>query len=150
MDCQDDFGSINFMMSLRNRHQALNKCNSDGKGDEAREIDVSENVNVLASSKNLDNEEELESRQAFNHTKMLDGSNCDSAAIKKKLLKKMKNHSSSKSKTSSNSKWSTAVRLGISVFVIATFVLSLNQMQTVDGQRHSPDSDREKKIPDEQ
>ena len=138
------------MMSLRNRHQALNKCNSDGKGDEAREIDVSENVNVFASSKISNNEEELESKQAFNHTKMLDGSNCDSIAIRKKLLRKMKNHSSSKSKASSGSSWSTALRLGISVFVIVTFVLSLSQMQTVEGQRHSPDSEREKKIPDDQ
>ena len=138
------------MMSLRNRHPVLHKFNSGEHGDDASERDASENVNVMASSNNSNSVEELESKTAFNHTNILDGSNCDSAAIKKKLLKKMKNHSSSKSKTSSNSSWSTALRLGVGVFVIATFVLSLNQMQTVDGQRHSPDSDREKKIPDEQ
>ena len=118
-------------MSLRNRHPMLHKFSSGEHGDDASERDASENVNVMASSNNSNIEEELNSKTAFNHTNMLDGSNCDSAAIKKKLLKKMKNHSSSKSKTSSNSSWSTALRLGVGVFVIATFVLSLNQMQTV-------------------
>ena len=137
------------MMSLRNRHHAL-KCNSGEHVDDACERDVKDNVNVLASSDSSNIVEEQEPKTAFNHTEMLDGSNCDSAAIKKKLLRKMKNHSSSKSKTWLTPSWSTALRLGVSVFVIVTFVLSLSQMQTVEGQRHFPDSDREKKIPDEQ
>ena len=145
-------------MSLRKRQNQLPKCNSERIS--ASECEISENVNVLSSTSAdcSNNVEELQSNIISNNL-ILSGNTCDNEASRKLHRKMKKNPTSKSSPTSFLRKdcWSTghitsALRLGLSVFVIIIFLLSLTQIQNVEGQhqRNSHDQVQQKKIPNDQ
>jgi len=145
-------------MSLRKRHNELSKC-SKSESIRASECDISENANVLSiNSFNCSSNVEQPQSNTIPNNEMESGNTCDREASKK-LHRKMKNHSSSTTSLSSSflrkNSWSTAhitsaLRLGLSVLVIITFLFCLTQMQNVDGKRDSRDPEHQKKIPNEQ
>ena len=145
-------------MSLRKRHNELSKC-SKSERNRASECDISENANVLAvNSFNCSSNVEQPQSNTIPDNEMERGNTCDTEASKK-LHRKMKKHSSSPISLPSSflrkDSWSTghitsALRLGLSVLVIITFLFTLAQIQNVEGQRDSRDQEHQKKIPNEQ
>ena len=143
------------MSSLRKRRSDVLEC----KKDEATTTSTLEDmcdVNVLASvDHSNDIMEEEPNAISVPNVKESGGISCDKKPSKK-IHRKMKKDSSSFI-TSSLRKvlWpraplSSALRLGLSVLVIITFIFGLTQLQNVEGQLDNQDSVHQKKMPNDQ
>ena len=140
-------------MSVRKRHVEVLKCDSDGDSDHQSERKVS-GVNVFSSTI-VDQASDVGEPQVKLSSVPTESVNiCDKESFMKH--RKMKKHSPSKKSLSSL--WSTghlasALRLGLGVFVIITFLFGLTQIQNVEGQRSfdaQNDPEAQKKIPNDQ
>jgi voltage-dependent calcium channel alpha-2/delta-3 len=115
-------------------------------------------VNVLASVDHSNDIMEGEPNAiSVPNVKESGGNSCDKKPSKK-IHRKMKKDSSSKNYITSSLKkvlWpraplSSALRLGLSVLVIITFIFGLTQLQNGEGQLDNQDSVHQKKMPNDQ
>ena len=143
------------MSSLRKRRSDVLECKKDESNPTSTVEDMCD-VNVLASvDHSNDIMEEEPNAISVPNVKESGGISCDKKPSKK-IHRKMKKDSSS-SITSSLRKvlWpraplSSALRLGLSVLVIITFIFGLTQLQNVEGQLDNQDSVHQKKMPNDQ
>ena len=143
------------MSSLRKRRSDVLECKKDEANPTSTLEDICD-VNVLASvDHSNDIMEEEPNAISVPNVKESGGISCDKKPSKK-IHRKMKKDSSS-SITSSLRKvlWpraplSSALRLGLSVLVIITFIFGLTQLQNVEGQLDNQDSVHQKKMPNDQ
>ena len=143
------------MSSLRKRRSDVLECKKDEANPTSTLEDICD-VNVLASvDHSNDIMEEEPNAISVPNVNESGGVSCDKKPSKK-IHRKMKKDSSS-SITSSLRKvlWpraplSSALRLGLSVLVIITFIFGLTQLQNVEGQLDNQDSVHQKKMPNDQ
>ena len=128
-------------MSARKRHV---KCTSESI--QKPECDI-RNVNTSTKI------EEHHGPQSNTISNLTDSySTCDNETLNQQRMKMLS--STERSPMSQKDSWSTksitsAIRLGLTVVVIITFLFSLTQIQNVEGQRNRPQG-QEEKIPNEQ
>ena len=145
------------MSSLRKRRSDVLECKKDEANTTSTLEDMCD-VNVLASvDHSNDIMEEEPNAIGVPNVKESGGNSCDKKPSKK-IHRKMKKDSSSKNYITSSLKkvlWpraplSSALRLGLSVLVIITFIFGLTQLQNVEGQLDNQDSVHQKKMPNDQ
>ena len=144
------------MSSLRKRRSDVLECKKDDSNSTSTLEDICD-VNILASVDHSNNiMEEEPNAISVPHVKESGGVSCDKKASK--ILRKKKKDSSSKNSITSSLRkvlWpraplSSALRLGLSVLVIITFIFGLTQLQNVEGQLDNQDSVHQKKMPNDQ
>ena len=144
------------MSSLRKRRSDVLECKKDEANTTSTLEDMCD-VNVLASvDHSNDIMEEEPNAISVPNVKESGGVSCDKKASK--ILRKKKKDSSSKNSITSSLRkvlWpraplSSALRLGLSVLVIITFIFGLTQLQNVEGQLDNQDSVHQKKMPNDQ
>ena len=147
------------MSSLRKRRSDVLECKKDEANPTSTLEDICD-VHVLPSvdhSNDIMEEDPREAAISVSSVKEKGGVCCDKKPSKK-LHRKMKKDSSSKNSITSSLRkvlWpraplSSALRLGLSVLVIITFIFGLTQLQNVEGQLDNQDSVHQKKMPNDQ
>ena len=144
------------MSSLRKRRSDGLECKKDEANTTSTLEDMCD-VNVLAGVDHSNDIMEEEPNAISVPSVKESGGTCDKKPSKK-IHRKMKKDSSSKNYITSSLKkvlWpraplSSALRLGLSVLVIITFIFGLTQLQNVEGQLDNQDSVHQKKMPNDQ
>ena len=143
------------MSSLRKRRSDVLECKKDEANTTSTLEDMCD-VNVLASVDHSNDIMEDESNTiSVSNVKEKSGISCDKKPSKKFHRKMKKDSSSSISSSLRKVLWpraplSSALRLGLSVLVIITFIFGLTQLQNVEGQLDNQDSVHQKKMPNDQ